>query len=45
MNLTFSSQMFPIGYGFPTFVWLRAAPVIVSWFADCTWNNNHKWYA
>jgi hypothetical protein len=30
----------PLGHGFPTFLWLRATPVIVSWFAGRTWKNN-----
>jgi hypothetical protein len=30
----------PSGHGSPIFWWLRATPVIVSWFAGRTWKNN-----
>jgi hypothetical protein len=30
----------PSGHGSPNFLWLRATPVIVSWFAGRMWKNN-----
>ena len=31
-------------YGPPNFLWQRATPVIVGWFADRTCENSGKWY-
>jgi len=28
--------------GCPTFLWHKAPPVFVGWFAGCTWRNNNK---
>jgi hypothetical protein len=30
----------PLGHGPPTFLWQSATPVIVSWSAGRTWENN-----
>jgi hypothetical protein len=37
-----SGKYFTYNVGF-TFLWQRAKPVIVGWFAGCTWKNNNKW--
>jgi len=36
--------MLAVCHMFPTFVWLRATPIIVGWFMGHTWKNNSKWH-
>jgi len=33
-----------IGQGCPKFIWQRATPVVVSWFAGRTWTDSSKLY-
>jgi len=43
------SSLACVGHGlhnwFPAFLWKRATPVIVGWFAGRTWKNDNKRYA